>query len=142
MDEPENNEIREPHYSHHRDSQDDVGGGRRADDHDHDHSRRDDDKPMKDQSNFYRTGFWIVLTNAITAVSLLLGAWATNGVSKADLVNALKSRAEVRDEQLKTMNARIDAITSDHQATMIKLDAMQADVIELKTVVIKSIRNR
>jgi hypothetical protein len=141
MDDPENNEIRESHYSHHRgDQENSADGGRRADD--HDHSRRDDDRPMKDQSNFYRTGFWIVLTNAITAVSLLLGAWATNGVSKADLVNALKSRAEVRDEQLKTMNARIDAITSDHQATMIKLDAMQADVIELKTVVIKSIRNR
>ena len=140
MDDPETNEMREPHYSHHRDIQDESSGGWRADD--HEHSRRDDDKPMTDQSNFYRTGFWIVLTNAITAVSLLLGAWATNGVSKADLVNALKSRAEVRDEQLKTMNARIDAITSDHQATMIKLDAMQADVIELKTVVIKSIRNR
>ena len=51
MDEPENNEIREPHFSHHRgDYSDSSDGGRRADD--HNHARKDDDRSKSTATAF------------------------------------------------------------------------------------------
>ena len=130
-DEPENAGIPRTHSREHDNHREE-----------HTHTRQDDNDSPAARSGFYKTGFWIVLTNAITAISILIGSWAAGGVNREYVQASIKAVSDVRNVQLAGINTRVDMLTANQQATMNKLDSMQADVIELKTVVLKSLRSR
>jgi hypothetical protein len=123
MGDPENDNFSPSRYTHRRENNEDEI---------HEHRRRSD-------GNGNGNGMWKPIATFLAGCVLTgFGAWATNGVSKADLDREVSNHAKVSAEAMQSVQRQLDTVTSNQHNVINALEEVRVDVAALKAQVTRS----